>query len=76
MHDYPTDNTPKEVYPMKRMTFVYTDLNTHETIRKDFKNKTEIDKFFDSSYMYPICTFKKTIHPGGSYTASNYSYCI
>lgn len=76
MHDYPTSNTTKEVYPMKKLTFVYTDLNTGEKNNVDFNNKAEADDFFDASYMYPICTFIKTIHKGGSYTASNYSYCI
>ena len=74
MHDYPNTKQSTINYPVKRFTFVYTDLTTHETLRPDFKSKKDINKFFDSSLHYPLVIITKLVYETGCYKVLNESY--
>ena len=76
MHDYPTTKQSKQTFPCKRFTFVYTDLTTHETCKPDFKNKKEIDNFFDASNHYPLVIIEKLVYETGCYKVLNEFYSV
>lgn len=56
--------------------FVYTDLESKETIRKDFTTKKQIDNFFNPDTMFPIMIVDKIVYPTGCYRVTKESYWI
>ena len=57
-------------------TFVYTNLNNGELVKKDFDTKEQIDNYFNPDYMYPLCIVDKLVYPSGCYTVLNESYTM